>query len=157
MNTRAAAVAFGAAATAAIAVWLLAQIYLSSIGGFAVAAVSADGARVVFLVQLIVVSLAVPWLAAASPVRDIVRSLALVVLIPLPLVTFVWLTTGIPARSLLLAEVAVAVGAAALALSMLLARRLPALRALALCGLQIAGIALAWQWHGPALQWLGVS
>ena len=141
----------------ALGVWLLAQMSLALDAGRPAADIAVGAARGLLLVQALVAVLVAPLLSAALAPRAALTAALAMLLAALPLVTFVWLTTPLPATRLLLVEAGVlAVALTAVLASALLARWLPAAvpRALALATLGSGGAAACWLLHPGINAWL---
>jgi len=141
----------------ALGVWLLAQTSLALDAGRPVADIASGAAQGLTLVQALVAVLVAPLLSAALAPRAAVKAAVAMLLAALPLVTFVWLTTTVPAARLLLVEAGVlGLALAAVLASALLARWLPAARprALALATLAAGSAGACWLVHAGVDAWL---
>jgi len=156
VSARGAALTLGLGYTLALLVWLLAQVYLTIGMGQAVAAVTLQGARVLFLLQALALALWLPLRISAEPPYSIGLGTPLLLLIPLPVFTFVWLTTDISAGALLAGELSLAAATVLAAALIWGARRLRPGLSLGPAAVQIAGLVLAWHVHEDWMRWLGL-
>jgi hypothetical protein len=150
MNARTATVIVACAYLLAPGVWLLAQMALALDAGRPVADVGVAGARGFLLTQALVAVAAAPMFVVALGARAASASLAAIVLAALPLLTFVSLTTTLPAPRLLAAEgvvLAAAVATAGVAALVVRAARNTGVRTVALGVLQVGAVAACWRLH----------
>jgi len=112
-------------------------------------------ARILILVQAVVITFWIPWYGKDGPWFGALREVLGLILIPLPLVTVLWLTGAGSAMILVGAEVALMAFAALLLVGV---RSLP----LSTEGLfvpavaQVAGITALWMFRDAWLGWLGL-
>ena len=169
MNARSAALILGLGYTVAVVVWLLAQLHLTLAMGQTVATVSLQGARLMFLAQAVALAIWIPlWMAprthqgisseSSSPLNGRIAG-PLLLLIPLPVFTFFWLTTDIAAGTLLAGELCLVAAAVVLTAVSWGVERLSRHRiwnSLGPAAAQIAAVTFAWQFHGQWMQWLAL-
>jgi hypothetical protein len=155
VNEPRAALAVGGASAAAVAVWLLAQILVTTGMGREAVDVALHAARALLLVQALAAALVVPLLArSAAPLR----SLLVVQTVALPLLGFMWLI-GVPARPLALGWAGVLLAAAALAVASraVIERARGAWpRSVATVWLELGGAAAVWLAYPAWIRWLGL-
>jgi len=121
--------------------------------------VTQEGLKILWIVQALIIAIVIPWLSWHKKWRHQISTVLILILMPLPLLSIVWLSGGSTLSALTYGLISLVILSALLLLSTRLIENLPPSHYLKVSGrviIQILSVSILWKFHEPLLSWVNI-